>query len=93
MKVQMQVEVSQEAYNLVQALVKLAVVTKQALADGFQPTQDLPLIVMEAFKDLPPAVGGLNQLGPEFQEDKAAFVKAFVLGAADLFDLLAQKKA
>lgn len=87
-KVQKSIEVSKEADELVQALVGLAGATKQALADGFQPGQDIPAIVLEAYQKLPVALQGAAQIPLEAQEDLVAFVKAMTNGAADLLGVV-----
>lgn len=72
----MTVKVPKETMELAQGLAKLIQASRQALADGFQPTLDVPVILVAAVKELPAAVGGLDKLGPEFQADKGKLLLA-----------------
>lgn len=89
MKKEVSVSVEQSAYEVVVGLSKIAGAVKVAMADGFQPAQDLPAIVMEAVKDLPGVMAALPSIQGDLDEDKEAFVKGVVLGA---FELLAALK-
>lgn len=80
-KQQVTVEVSKEAYELAQALFAVALKTKEALKDGWNPLTDVPAVILEAIRVLPGALGGLDQLDDEFKEDPSAFLNAFSLTA------------
>jgi len=83
-KAQVQVEVEKEVYDLLSAVAKFVAAAKQSLKDGFQAGSDIPAIVLAAYQDLLPAVQLIGQVPGDFQEDKAAFVKAVELGGADI---------
>lgn len=87
-KKELTVEVSKETHELAIALVGIAAATKKALADGFQPGQDIPAIVTEAWAKLPEAIQGMDQVDDEFKESKSAFIKAIGLASADLADVI-----
>lgn len=81
---EVQVQVSPEAYELAQALVKLVAVVKEQLKDGWQPVSDVPAVVLAAVKELPAAIGGLDQLDDEMKADPSAFAQAFLVSAGDM---------
>lgn len=83
------VKVTKEAYELSVGLKKFVLDVKQALSDGWQPGQDLPVVMQAAVMDLVPAVQGLESLGAEQKEDLEAFVTALSLPMKELaFSLL-----
>jgi len=75
-KITKTVEMSKEMNELLVGVADVVGAVKQAMADGWQPGQDLPVIVMSAIAILPPAIQGVDQIKGEFAEDKAAFVAA-----------------
>lgn len=83
-KINVEISVSKESYELAQGSVKVVKALKEALKDGFQPGQDVPAIVSAVIADLIPAVQGMDQVALESQEDEKAFVQAFVLSAVDM---------
>lgn len=78
------VEVSKEAYELGEGLAKFVVVTKKALADGWQPGSDLPEIMSSAIADLIPALSGVEKIPAEAQ-DQQAFANALYLSLSPIF--------
>ena len=64
-KVTVELECAKETLELGQGLEKLVDAVREAMKDGWQTSQDLPMIVMAAVKDLGPAVQGLDQLSEE----------------------------
>jgi len=77
-------EVSKEAYELAQGLVKFVGAVKAALKDGWQLGSDMPVVVAAAFSELVPAINGATEIPAEYKEDPAAFVNAFVASSGDL---------
>lgn len=77
------VKVTKEAYELGQGLAKFLKATKQALADGWQPGQDLPVLMAAAVTELVPALQGVEQLDDEAKADKQAFTMALVVSLGD----------
>lgn len=84
MKLEIKVQVEKEAYELGQGIKNMTLSCTKALKDGFQPGQDLPVVLQAAMVDLFPALQGVEKLGLELEEDASAFVKAFVLSAEEL---------
>lgn len=82
--VQVQVDVSKEMNEMMDAIVGVVEAMKQALADGFQPGQDLPAIVLAAVNLLPPALQGMDLIGDELKQNPKEFANAAALGAAKL---------
>lgn len=91
-KIKKEIEVSKEASELFDALVKIVKVVKEVSKDGFQITTDLPAIVVAAVAELPKAVEGLDKLPAEAKEDTGAFVKAAMLSASDMVELFKAPK-
>lgn len=87
------VTVSKEMVELMDAVVELVKVTKQALADGFQMGQDVGPILSVAIAKLPVAVDGVDKLGEEMKKDPQAFANAVALGASELLALFVKKEA
>lgn len=83
-KVKVEVEVSKEAHELAVGSKKVILGIKEALKDGWQPGQDLPVVLNAVLMDLVPAVQGVEKLGDEAKEDVGAFVSAFLVEAKDL---------
>lgn len=92
-KIVKQVEVSKEFSELLDALVAIAAATKAALADGFQPGQDIPVVVAAAWAKLPEAVAGIDKIGAEIALEKVAALKAASLAADDLVALFLPAQA
>ena len=90
-KVKGEGEVSKEAHELVEALVHVLETAVVALKDGFQPGTDLTLIFGGSLASLMTGINGVEQLPAEMKEDSAAFLKAWVLGGADLVALFSKK--
>lgn len=76
-KVQVTLDVEKEMLDLGTAVVKLLKVCADQLKDGFQPGQDLPVIAVEALKDIPTVMANLGSIVPDWQEDEAGFLLAF----------------
>lgn len=91
-KMKVEVEVSKEAFELGQSLVGIVKAAKQALADGFQPGADLPVILISAVAELPKGIEGVQKLGEESKEVDA-FVAAFMVAAKDLAGVFLNKEA
>lgn len=68
-RIQFTEDVPKEIHELNMGLLNLTKAVKQALADGWQPMTDVPVIVMAAIHDLGPAVQGLEKVDDEFGED------------------------
>lgn len=86
MKVEL--EVSKETMELCQGLAKVVQNVKQALADGWSPGQDLPVILTTVIADLVPALQGVEQIPAELQ-DKQHFANAIYAGLSPVvFGLL-----
>lgn len=80
MVVDLNVKVSKEAHELADGMANCVLAIKKALADGWQPGQDLPVVLSAVMTDLVPAVQGVDKLAGEQKENITAFVTAFTLG-------------
>lgn len=78
--VQLQVEVAKETYELGKGVDGVVASVQKALADGWQPGTDLPVIVVESLQALAPAVQGVEKMPEEAKEDAEKFVDAIYLG-------------
>jgi hypothetical protein len=83
-KQMIEVEVAKEMYELGMGLAQVIDAVKQAMADGWQPGQDIPVIVVQAIAIIPPALAGVDQIKNELSEDKGAFISAVALPIADI---------
>lgn len=88
---QINVEVSKEAHELGQGLVKFASAVKLALADGWQVGQDIPVLITAAIAGLVPALQGADKIPLEIKEDLEAFIRGVGLSAIDLAFLFLKK--
>ena len=66
------------------SVVVVVKAVKGALADGWQPGKDLPVIMVSAIGDLVPAMDGVALVSDELKGNPAAFYAAFGLAAKDL---------
>lgn len=82
------IKVSKSADDLAQGLVTFMRDVKKAMADGFQPGQDVPVIILAAYQDLFSKIPALGQLGPELAEDKYAFQRAWAEAGIDIEKVL-----
>lgn len=74
--VKVEVEVPKESYELANGLAKILKAAKDAAADGWQSGQDLPVVLLEAFKELPGMISGFSDVGAEFKADKGKLLLA-----------------
>lgn len=79
-----QVEVEKSAYELMVALSNLAGEVKAALKDGFQPGQDIPVLVMDAVHEIPGIMAQMSGAPSDLAEDKIEFIKGANLGLYEL---------
>lgn len=82
------VVVEEKAYEVGQCLVSIVSKAKAALADGFQPGQDIPVILAGSVADLLKIIGDMGSLPAESKENAGAFRKALVLSADDIAGVL-----
>ena len=83
-----EVQVSKEAHELGEGLQKFVSSTRQALADGWQPGQDLPVVLASALEHLIPAIQGAEKIGAE-AANKQAFANAVYLSLSPIaFDFV-----
>jgi len=89
-KINVTVSVEQSGYLIMQAVAHLAKAVKEAAktGHGFQPGEDLPVIIAEAAKDLPVILSQIPLLSGEIGEDKIAFAKGINLGTWEVIDSL-----
>ena len=80
------VKVPKSTSEFADAIANLAIVVKKALADGFQPGMDIPVIITEAIAELPGIIGNISGLAEEFKGDKAAFIMAWLLAGEKVFE-------
>lgn len=85
-----EVEVSEATFEVVDALVALAVKIKSQLDDGFQMSQDLVVIAAEVFA-LQDKLSQLSMLPSEAKESPSAFAMALMTAGAPLADLFKSK--
>lgn len=82
--IEVKVKVPKETYELEQGIVKFVAACKAALDDGFQPGQDLPMILTAAIATLLPAIDGVQKLPEEAVSAIPGMINVGGLFAADL---------
>jgi hypothetical protein len=88
--VEKKVSVPKEVSELADGVVKIVIAIKNAMADGWNLGQDLPIIVTTALAVLPTAIDGFDKLGEE-SKDESAFTMAFLLAAKDIYTSFEKK--
>ena len=81
-----QVDVSDAAYGVGIQLVAFVGHVQKALADGYQPGQDIPEILKSAIADLVPIVQKVPEIPADFAADKASFFNGLMLGISGLIN-------
>lgn len=79
-----EVAVAENSYDLMIKMAAFIAAVKTALADGWQMGSDLPVIVTAAIQDLVPAIQDGQKVGDEYAADKAAVIRAALLGAEEM---------
>jgi len=82
-----EVKLTKEASELANSLVGLVRSGQKALADGFQAGGDIPTIISENLMGLMSGLEGMDKLGAEAKEEKAAFIAAWTLAGLEIADL------
>ena len=73
---QITVDVPKETQELVDALVNIVENAKVALADGWQPGQDIPVILMGSIGAIREGIEGMDKMPAEAKADIAGlFIK------------------
>lgn len=79
--------IPKETYELFNGLFKVVSTIKESLADGWDPSIDIPVIITKSLVELSSMVQGVDQIPVEFKNDPATFVKAAVISGADIAGL------
>lgn len=85
------VEVEEKSYDVGQAVKNIVESAQQALADGFQPGQDVPAILTSSIMQLVTILQNAPAIPAESQEDLAAFIKSWSLAGLDIAALFLKK--
>ena len=91
--VKKEIELPKETCELADGIAKLVVAIKEAMADGWDTTQDVPALITTALAVLPGAIDGFDKIDDELKADKAAFAMAFAFAAKDIFAAFEKKDA
>lgn len=81
---QVQVTVSEKAYNLGEGLKNFVKAIKQSQDDGWQAGEDITAILGAAIADLAPAVSAIQGIAGEPGEDLEAFVTGLMLPVKEI---------
>lgn len=92
-KVKKEIEVGKEVSELADGIANIAIKTIEVTADGFQPVTDIPVVALEALKELPAMVGGLDQLDDEFKDSEYDFAMAWGIAGQKVFAAIKARKA
>jgi len=77
-KIKVEKEYPKEYYELLDGLKEVVKNSKQALKDGFQAGQDIPVIVTGSLAKLMTGLSGMEKLGDEWSEDMFGCVETSV---------------
>lgn len=87
--VQLSLQGTRAVGELLEGVRKFIVALKGALADGWQPGKDLPVVLTSALADLVPVLNRIEKLGEEAKGNTVEFVNAvFVKASAIAKELL-----
>lgn len=81
-----EIKVQASGHDLTQHLADVVKAYKQALADGWQPGTDIPVVILSVIGKAPAIMATLPQLGPDAAADKLAFIKGVNIGAYDIVE-------
>lgn len=83
------IPVAKESYELGQGIRQFLLEVRKALADGWQPGRDIPIVLQAAFSDLVPQIQDAEKIGLEPSQDLKSFVRALSLCGEDIaFDFV-----
>lgn len=75
-------------FNSLDAAAKLLTAVRKALADGWQPTQDIPAVLGEAVRDVGGIISNLGDVSAEANGDKVEFYNAVGAGVGEILGAL-----
>lgn len=84
-KVQIQEYVEPISWDLNLKLADFVFQIRKALADGWQPGQDLPVVLSATMADLIPGIQEAEKALAEKTDDEEAFYTSYLLGGKRLF--------
>lgn len=84
-----EVEVSKEAYEVGQAIANLIKAWRDAVADGWQASEDIPPMIGALVKDMGVAVDGMSKIPGEFKDSTAAASRAIANSVCDAIEYAA----
>lgn len=89
--IQAQVDVTKNGYALGEGIKQVVKAIKESCADGWQPDQDLPEIVIKSITALAPVIGGITQLDNEATENTEEFVTGLMLKGKEIAFMFTKK--
>ena len=84
------VEIGEKTHDLITGLADFVDKAQSALADGFQPGEDLPQIAISALTDLAPVLMSAGELKHEFDSNPDSRAIAVALLANELMSIFHQ---
>lgn len=84
--------IGKETYELVEGIGEFVGAVKAALADGWQPGSDIPVIMMAAIEKLGPAVQGADQIDDELKGNVGHAVAAMGILGTKIAEIFFSKK-
>lgn len=90
-KVNISLEVPKELKEVSDALLKIVVECKKALADGFQLGQDVPVVISQCAGPVLVALEGVGKISEEISGDRKAALQSIILGLLDVADEILKK--
>lgn len=82
--IKVEVQVSKESYEFGIGIAKTVGAIYSALKDGWQPGQDLPVVMQALLADLVPSIQGIEKIADENKESSQAFMTAWALAGLEV---------
>ena len=89
--VEVKVQVGKEVYELGQGVAGFVTAVSQALKDGWQIGQDIPVVMSAALTQLVPALQGVEQIPAEYATSHKAVVFGALLPLSDAIEKMVAK--
>ena len=84
------VQIPKETADLVQGLTGFIKACKKALSDGWQPGQDIPVLMAAAISNLGPALEGFDKIGQEAYDNPQAMITAVGILSSEIYAAIIQ---
>jgi hypothetical protein len=88
MIVDISTKVERSGYEFMQHMVEIAQAYKASVADGWQPGQDIPKIVLAVVAKGPGLISSMSSFDDDLAESKILFATGINIGAYDVAEVV-----